>query len=338
MIRGTSTTASLLLIVFLNSHVAASDLIFVGNWGNNTIVKFDGKRKPVIFADSSSGLNQPQGLAFDAKENLYVGNSGNNTIVKIDPSGYGTLFAHCNSPSGLVFDSKGNLLASDAAGNRIWRFDSAGNSEIFADSSSGLKNPLGLAFNTNGDLFVANWAGDNILKFDSNRVATIFTSSVSNRPYGLAFDLNGNLFVSNDAMDTIQKFAPDGTPYYFANLRPRTNNLLWRIQSLPLVRKLFRTPPVRMHSPGGLAIDSEGNLYAPCFWNDNIAGIDKRGRVFLFSSKALKNPIYVAVRRGPSSSRLLWVIGLVIIVSIAFGTVILLRKPKDRHTSLQCPS
>src|SRR5689334_21057890 len=138
--------ASLLFIAFLKLHLFASDVLYIGNWGNNTVVRFDGRGKPTIFADASAGLNQPQGLAFDSKGNLFVGNSGNNTIIKLDPAGHGTFFAACKSPSGLAFDSQGNLFASDAAGNRIWRFDPEGRSTVFADSRSGLRNPLALAF------------------------------------------------------------------------------------------------------------------------------------------------------------------------------------------------
>ena len=35
----------------------------------------------------SSGLDQPDGLAFDAAGNLYVANDSNNTISKVTPAG-----------------------------------------------------------------------------------------------------------------------------------------------------------------------------------------------------------------------------------------------------------
>ncbi len=42
---------------------------------------------------STTGLNVPIGLAFDASGNLYVGNRGNGTIEKFDPSGNASVFA-----------------------------------------------------------------------------------------------------------------------------------------------------------------------------------------------------------------------------------------------------
>jgi DNA-binding beta-propeller fold protein YncE len=40
-----------------------------------------------------TGLNQPQGMAFDSAGNLYVANYGNNTIEEFNTSGVGTTFA-----------------------------------------------------------------------------------------------------------------------------------------------------------------------------------------------------------------------------------------------------
>ena len=71
MSRGIQAHVKLILVLLINTQAAASDLIYVGNWGNNTVVRLDGKAKPLIFADSNAGLNQPQGLAFDSKWNLY---------------------------------------------------------------------------------------------------------------------------------------------------------------------------------------------------------------------------------------------------------------------------
>src|SRR5436309_1354169 len=111
----------ILIVILIGLLSVRADFIYVGNWGNNTIMKFDSHGKGTLFADS--GLSQPQGLVFDTNGDLYVGNSGNDRIMKFDPTGHGTLFAHSGSPSGLVFDSAGNLFASDGAGSRIWKYD-----------------------------------------------------------------------------------------------------------------------------------------------------------------------------------------------------------------------
>src|SRR5436853_5779872 len=88
--------SGLFLTLFLAPHALGADFFYVGNWGNNTITKFDSSGNGTLFA--STGLSQPQGLAFDASGSLFVGNSGNNTIMKFDSTGHGTFFANSGSP------------------------------------------------------------------------------------------------------------------------------------------------------------------------------------------------------------------------------------------------
>ena len=63
----------------------AAATIYVSNAGNNTIEQFTEAGVGSVFA--STGLNNPQGLAFDSAGNLYVANSGANNIVKFTPGG-----------------------------------------------------------------------------------------------------------------------------------------------------------------------------------------------------------------------------------------------------------
>src|SRR5437879_5321482 len=106
---------TLLNVCFFNSSRA--DSIYVGNWGNNTIEKFDSITGiGTLFANS--GLSQPQGLALDNQGNLFVGNSGNNTIMKFDSAGHGSFFGNSGSPAGLAFDGACNLFAVYEAGSR----------------------------------------------------------------------------------------------------------------------------------------------------------------------------------------------------------------------------
>ena len=73
----------------------AGTLLYAANADGNSILKFPltGGAGSVF---STTGLNVPIGLAFDAAGNLYVGNRGtgtNGTIEKFDPSGNASVFA-----------------------------------------------------------------------------------------------------------------------------------------------------------------------------------------------------------------------------------------------------
>src|SRR5262245_54517104 len=84
-----------------------ADIIYVTNFGANTVSKITSNGSVSIFA--TAGLNQPTGLAFDVAGNLYVANRGNNTIMKFTPSGISSLFASAglNQPGSLAFDHAG---------------------------------------------------------------------------------------------------------------------------------------------------------------------------------------------------------------------------------------
>ncbi len=80
-----------LLAAFLAVGAACyADTIYVSYSGDNTIRKFDSFTGADLGVFASTGLNQPQGLAFDSTGNLFVANYGNNTIMKFTSDGVGT--------------------------------------------------------------------------------------------------------------------------------------------------------------------------------------------------------------------------------------------------------
>ena len=75
----------------------------MANGGNNTIEKFTPGGVGSVFA--STGLNGPNGLAFDSAGNLYAAISAISTIEKFTPGGVGSLFASTglDAPQYLAF-------------------------------------------------------------------------------------------------------------------------------------------------------------------------------------------------------------------------------------------
>jgi DNA-binding beta-propeller fold protein YncE len=129
------------VLVLLASAIAHADNIYVSCSGSGTIKKFDSSGNGTIFA---SGLNYPDGLAFDRSGNLYAANWYGGTIEKFDSSGNRSTFASLDFPVGLAFDSGGDLYAINYnyTDGTIDKFDSSGNGTIFA---SGLDGPIFIA-------------------------------------------------------------------------------------------------------------------------------------------------------------------------------------------------
>jgi sugar lactone lactonase YvrE len=216
-----------------NSGGGTGSVFAAGGWGwlaispsgvlyatgpDNTIYSFDSHGNASLFA--SSGLNFPEGLAFDSGGNLYAANAGNNTIEQFNANGTGSVFAAASSglyaPDGLAFDNGGNLYAANPGSNSVVRFETSGNGSVFA--SSGLANPQGLAFDGNGNLYVSNYGNDTIEKFNSSGQGSIFTSTnLVSFPLGLALDSSGNLYIANHGDADILKIDPEGDVSVFAS-------------------------------------------------------------------------------------------------------------------------
>lgn len=137
---------------------------------------------------TSSHLNYPIGIAFDASNNVYVSSWGGNTIEKFayDFTYLGAFASGTNgstgisNPWGIAFDASGNLFVANSGNNRILKVTAGGIKSVFATSASGLNAPRGLAFDSAGNLLVANYGGGNILKFVTNGAVSTLTAGLTN--------------------------------------------------------------------------------------------------------------------------------------------------------------
>jgi DNA-binding beta-propeller fold protein YncE len=129
------------LCFFSAQQSVQADDLYVSNNGSGDIYKYTSIGAQSTFA---SGLNSPEGLAFDSEGNLFETDINSNSIIKITPGGLKFTFASgLNSPNALAFDSAGSLFESDHGTNSIMEFTSGGGQSTFA---SGLHSPQFLAF------------------------------------------------------------------------------------------------------------------------------------------------------------------------------------------------
>src|SRR5882724_7745777 len=156
-----------------------------------------------------------------APGDLFASDNLGGTIYKFAPDGTWSIFATgLNDPEGLAFDSAGYLFVADSGtgsgDGKIYKFAPDGTRSIFA---TGLNFPYGLACDSAGNLFEAEYAGDiqngAIYKFAPDGTRSTFATQLTD-PQGLAFDSAGDLFEADYGSNTIYKFAPDGTQSTFA--------------------------------------------------------------------------------------------------------------------------
>lgn len=193
-----------------------------GTSQNQWVFGFPAGGIPGTFAPFNS-FPDTTGLALSSNGVLYVANSSGNNILEIMPGGSTNIFTSgLDGPQGLAFDSAGDLFEADTSSGRIYEFtNNAGtlssNLTVFA---TGFSRPIGLAFDGSGDLFAADWGSGKVYEFanddgtlSSNQ--TIFASSLS-EPWSLAFNNTGNLFVADRGTGIIYQYTPGGTQSIFA--------------------------------------------------------------------------------------------------------------------------
>ena len=258
--------------IFSSHADAAAGDIYETDFSSGTIFKFSPSGARTTFA---TGLNGPEGMAFDRNGNFFVTDTGTGRIFKYAPNGARIIFASgLNGPAALAFDSAGNLFDAEFFGNVIYRFTANGTRTTFA---TGVNGPASLAFDSAGRLLVADFHSGTIFRYNTNGTRAIFASGL-NQPHGLVFDAAGNLFEADFGSGRIYRFTPTG------------------------VRTIFASG---LHGPHGLAFDAAGNLFEADYNNAAIYKFAPGGARTTFAT-GLRNPGSVIVdRTTPSANNLL---------------------------------
>ena len=255
------------MVVFICTRALTQNL-FVADYGSGNIYEFTPGGAQSTFA---SGLNYPDGLAFNSAGDLFEADHGSGNIYEFTPGGAQSTFASgLNSPVGLAFDSAGDLFVADFQRERQQSMNSR-RAERKAPLPPGGGSIAGLAFDSAGNLFCVGFpVSGAIFEFTPGGGQSTFASGLQD-PCDMAFDSAGNLFVADQNSGKIYEFTPGGAMSTFAS-------------GLAL--------------PTGLAFDSAGNLFVADNGNGNIYKFTPGGARSTFAS-GLNGPLALAFQPVP---------------------------------------
>jgi sugar lactone lactonase YvrE len=207
---GLSSFAVVTALTFASSSFAAPGDLFVSDLATNSIVSYKPDGSTSTFA---SGLNSPQGLAFDQAHNLFVADAGSGNIYKYDQSGNRTTFASgLNNPIGLAFDGS-NLIVAQNGTDQVTSFALDGSVRDSVTITGPIDVDVG---GTNR--YVTN--GSSVFRIAPDGTSTDIDSGDGSR--GVAVTLVAHVlpaeyftFVSTDA-GTVTKILPAGGKSTFA--------------------------------------------------------------------------------------------------------------------------
>lgn len=221
--------------------------------GNGSMGSVDGQA-------STASFSNMMGIAADSQGNLYIADSRNNKIRKINANGLVTTIAGSGS-SGSA-DGKGELasffypvgIAVDKKGYLY-----------IADTHNSLIrkiNPDGLVSTLAGQRFYHTIpAMDSITRFDN--------------PTGIAVDDSGYVYVADCFNNLIRKISPDGK---VSNVAGHLNH----------GAKDGVGTGASFYLPGGIALDSAGDIYVADTYNNMIRKISPSGVVITIAGKEVR--------------------------------------------------
>ena len=251
----------------------------------------------------------PVSLAADGVGSLYVADASNDTIEKINVSSQITTFAgtigqtgtadgngtaaRFNDPSGVAAAADGTLVVADKANGTIRLISPVGVVSTLAGSTTlrgnvdgtgtgaTFSSPLAVTRDSSGTYYVADAMNHTIRKITSAGVVTTLAGAAGqagsndgtgssarfNNPSGIDVDSAGNVFVADTTNNLIRKVTPAGTVTTIAGLVGVSGT-----SDGDGSNALF-------NQPGGLALDSSGNVYVADTGNSTIRRISSAGAV-----------------------------------------------------------
>ncbi|CAF1535252.1 unnamed protein product, partial [Adineta steineri] len=269
-----ATTVGLGLSQPMGLFIDQYDTVYVTEHGTHSIQHFmQGSTKGILVAggmEQGSGpmqLNYPSSVFVDKDGNIFVLDTNNFRVQKfsrgnptgatiVGGRGEGSELFQFGYSYGLFVDDQENIYVSDRDNHRVLTFLRGFRNGTAIISPGELNRPHDIYLDRCNTLYVADFENHRIRKYPNTYQAAGSTiigvdgqagsgSQQLNKPYFVTVDRYGNVFVTDRYNHRIQRLSiRDGT-----------------LQTIAGITGVAGNSSENLQSPGGIGLDSKGNLY-----------------------------------------------------------------------------
>jgi sugar lactone lactonase YvrE len=251
--------------------------VYVADSGNSRLVKLWSTGVQNTISTGDIGVSNPTAITLDAAGNLFVADTGDNRVIEISANGMVTVVASgLAAPQGVAVDSAGVLYIADTGNNQIVKIFKGTRTTLISKS----QQVNGLALNKPMGLSVVSFSpGIDELYVADNGNNRVFSGSTANSPFdGYDWAVTTGLVNPVSVVPGVSDYYQNRVDYGPVTYIAQTLVPNYGIRNMGVISAStygtnteFLTPVLTGSTvPGGMTMDSAGNLYVADAGNNRI--------------------------------------------------------------------